>query len=126
MELMQLEMFVALVEERSVRKAAERVFRTQPAISISFKKLENEIGTALLEGPRRGGRKLTCAGEALYQCALQILGLRNEMLLRLKTYPPPTKVRPCVSGDRRESNDTTEIHHRDLSPILNAPSSQDI
>lgn len=31
MELMQLEMFVAVVEESSFQKAAERLFRTQPA-----------------------------------------------------------------------------------------------
>ena len=32
-ELMQLEMFVAVVEEQSFLRAAERVFRTQPAVS---------------------------------------------------------------------------------------------
>jgi DNA-binding transcriptional LysR family regulator len=89
MELMQLEMFVAVVEERSVRKAAERVFRTQPAISISMGKLANEIGTPLLEGPRRGGRELTEAGEVLYGYALQILALRDEAVSRVNAHPIP-------------------------------------
>ena len=40
MELMQLEMFVAVIEERSVQKAADRVCRTQPAVSIALRKLE--------------------------------------------------------------------------------------
>jgi Bacterial regulatory helix-turn-helix protein, lysR family len=42
-ELMQLEMFVAVAEERSFLRAAERVFRTQPAISIGIRKLEGEL-----------------------------------------------------------------------------------
>ena len=37
MELMQLEMFVAVVEEGSVHRAADRVCRTQPAVSIALK-----------------------------------------------------------------------------------------
>jgi LysR family hydrogen peroxide-inducible transcriptional activator len=52
MELMQLEIFVAVVEERSARKAADRVFRTQPALSIAIGKLEREVGFALLHRSR--------------------------------------------------------------------------
>lgn len=40
MEFQQLEMFVAVVEEGSVRRAAERVFRTAPAVSIAVRKLD--------------------------------------------------------------------------------------
>ena len=39
MELMQLEMFVAVLEEGSVCGAAECVFRTQPAVSNAINKL---------------------------------------------------------------------------------------
>ena len=49
MELMQLEMFVAVVEEGSVHGAADRVFRTQPAVSLAVLKLEKEIGGALFD-----------------------------------------------------------------------------
>ncbi|MGA7921236.1 MAG: LysR family transcriptional regulator [Candidatus Acidiferrales bacterium] len=52
MELMQLEMFVAVVEERSVGKAAARVHRTQPAVSIAIARLEGEIGVAVLDRSR--------------------------------------------------------------------------
>jgi DNA-binding transcriptional LysR family regulator len=84
MELMQLEMFVALVEEGSVRRAAERVYRTQPAVSIALTKLKQEIGTPLMEGARRSDRKLTKAGEVLYDYASRIIGLRNEALAFLR------------------------------------------
>jgi DNA-binding transcriptional LysR family regulator len=44
MELMQLEMFVAMVEEGSFHRAAARVFRTQPAVSMALRRLEQELG----------------------------------------------------------------------------------
>jgi DNA-binding transcriptional LysR family regulator len=84
MELMQLEMFVAVAEERSFLRAAERVFRTQPAVSIGLRKLEGRIGVPLLDRSYRRGGRLTPAGEVLYEYASRILGLRDEVLSVLK------------------------------------------
>jgi DNA-binding transcriptional LysR family regulator len=98
MELMQLEMFVAVVEERSVRRAAERVFRTQPAVSIAVNKLEREIGMPLLGGPRHKGRELTKAGEILYECASQILGLRDGVLSLLVREHRRSPGRLCIGA----------------------------
>ena len=78
---MQLEMFIAVVEERSVRKAAARVFRTQPAISIAIKKLENEMGIPLLDRSRQMDYRPTLVGKRLYDHAIRIVGLRNKALL---------------------------------------------
>jgi DNA-binding transcriptional LysR family regulator len=78
MELMQLEMFVAVVEEGSVRGAAERVFRTQPAVSIAVSKLEREFEAPLFDRSKRHEYRLTQVGEALYQHATRMLGLRSE------------------------------------------------
>src|SRR3984893_5659441 len=78
MELMQLEMFVAVVEEGSVRGAAERVFRTQPAVSIAVSKLEREFEAPLFDRSRRHEYRLTQAGEALYAQATRMLSLRSE------------------------------------------------
>jgi DNA-binding transcriptional LysR family regulator len=78
MELMQLEMFVAVVEEGSVRGAAERVFRTQPAVSIAVSKLEREFEAPLFDRSKRYEYRLTQAGEALYQHATRMLALRSE------------------------------------------------
>ena len=44
MDLLQLEHFLAVAEEGNFTRAAERVGRTQPAVSQSVKKLEDEIG----------------------------------------------------------------------------------
>lgn len=78
MELMQLEMFVAVVEEGSVHKAAKRVCRTQPAVSLAIRKLEDGIGASLFDRTQRQGYSLTQAGEALYGYASRILNLRSE------------------------------------------------
>jgi DNA-binding transcriptional LysR family regulator len=75
---MQLEMFVAVVEERSVGRAADRVSRTQPAVSIALRKLEDQIGTALLDRSRRRTYRLAAAGELLYECASRMIAIREE------------------------------------------------
>src|SRR5712671_6122249 len=80
MELTQLEMFVAVVEERSFLRAVERVFRTQPAVSIRLRKLEGRIGVPLLDRSHRRGGRPTPAGEVLYEYASRIIGLRDEGL----------------------------------------------
>ena len=75
---MQLEMFVAVVEEGSVRAAAERVLRTQPAVSIAMSKLEREFETPLFDRSRRHEYRLTQVGETLYNYATRMLNLRRE------------------------------------------------
>jgi len=49
MELTQLEFFVSVVEAGSFSKAALRVYRTQPAVSIAIRRLEEEIGAPLFD-----------------------------------------------------------------------------
>ncbi|WP_203136510.1 LysR family transcriptional regulator [Microbacterium sp. JZ31] len=64
MELRQLEIFVAVAEERSFTAAAARLFVVQSAVSAAIKSLERELGATLLE---RTSRRvdLTDAGAAL-------------------------------------------------------------
>lgn len=76
MEFKQLEMFVALADERHVQRAAERVFRTQPAVSMAIAKLEEEVGLSLFV--RSESFRLTPSGEILYAYAKQLLDLREE------------------------------------------------
>jgi DNA-binding transcriptional LysR family regulator len=81
---MQLEMFIAVIEERSVQRAADRVCRTQPAVSIALRKLEDQIGTALLDRSCRRAFRLTAAGELLYEFASRMIALRNEVMSTLR------------------------------------------
>ncbi|HJY85495.1 MAG TPA: LysR family transcriptional regulator [Candidatus Acidoferrales bacterium] len=78
MELMQLEMFVAVAEEGTVRKAAARVHRTQPAVSMALRKLEQEVRASLLDRSDRRDYRLTRAGRVLYDYATRMLDLRDR------------------------------------------------
>ncbi len=83
MEFRQLEMFVAVLEAGSVQRAAERVFRTSPAVSMAIRKLEDDVGVALFERAERGDFTPTQAGESLYRHARRLLRGRDEALLEL-------------------------------------------
>lgn len=78
MEFMQLKMFVAVVEEGSINKAADKVYRSQPAISIALRNLEVEIGSRLIDRSQRGDYQLTAAGEVLYSYATRLINLSDE------------------------------------------------
>ena len=80
MDLMQLEMFVATVEEGSVHKAARRVYRTQPAVSIALRKLEQQVGAPLFDRSNRNAYLLTDSGQTLFGYARRLLNLRDESL----------------------------------------------
>ncbi len=77
MDLVQLETFLAVAEERSFSRAAARLHRTQPAVSQAVAKLEAELGEALLERSFRDGT-LTDAGVVLRDYARKMLNLRTE------------------------------------------------
>ena len=80
MTLDAMKCFCALVETGSFRAAAERVFRSQPAVSQQMRSLEQEVGHTLVD--RRTGRP-TAQGEILYARARDILramdALQREM-----------------------------------------------
>jgi DNA-binding transcriptional LysR family regulator len=116
MEMMQLEMFVAVVEEGSVQGAAERVFRTQPAVSISVKKLEEEIGTTLLDRSHRNDYLLTEAGEVLYSYATRVLNLRKEAVAALDALKKVKQGQLCIGANESTNSyllpQLTEVFHK--------------
>lgn len=77
-----LRAFAVVAETSSFTKAGERLFRTQAAISMQIKRLEDRIGKPLfVRGPQ--GTKLTSAGELLIHYARRILLLNDEALANL-------------------------------------------
>jgi DNA-binding transcriptional LysR family regulator len=64
MELRQLEYFVAVAEERSFTRGAERAHVAQPGVSAQIRRLERELGEPLLDRSARTVR-LTAVGEAV-------------------------------------------------------------
>ena len=78
MELRHLRYFVAVVEEQSFTKAAEKLFIAQPPLSRQIQNLEQELEIQLFE---RGSRplKTTEAGQFFYQHAVKLLSNAEEV-----------------------------------------------
>jgi DNA-binding transcriptional LysR family regulator len=72
MLLSQLEAFVEIARTRTVSRAAERLFVTQPALTARLRKLEDDLSATLfIRTPR--GMKLTEAGDAFLPHAVRAL-----------------------------------------------------
>ena len=82
-EYFQMRCFVAVAEELSFRRAADRMNMTQPPLSRQVKLLEERINLRLLERSNRHVR-LTSAGESFYQSAIDILQRSEHAVLNAR------------------------------------------
>ncbi|MGH9519830.1 MAG: LysR family transcriptional regulator [Terriglobales bacterium] len=78
MNLADLETLLTVARERSFSRAAEKLHRTQPAISLAVKRLEDAAGEVLLDRASRQAR-LTPAGEVVARRAEQMLQQRGRL-----------------------------------------------
>lgn len=78
MDLAALQVFQMVANERSYSRAAEKLFRTQPAVSIAMRKLEDWVGQPLFVRGS-GARSLTDAGVLLLEYAERMLNMREEI-----------------------------------------------
>jgi DNA-binding transcriptional LysR family regulator len=78
MDLGELTVFLTVAKEGSFSRAAERLYRTQPAVSLAIRKLEDSLGQPLFV---RGARpvRMTDAGTLLREYAERLLNLRDEV-----------------------------------------------
>lgn len=80
MDFDQLETFLEVARHTSFSRAAEKRFRTQPAISSQIRSLEEEVGAKLFD--RSGGKvALTAAGKVFQQYAEQAIESRKNLLV---------------------------------------------
>lgn len=103
-----LRSFVTIIEVKSFTRAAERLLRTQSAISLQMKRLEEQLECRLFE---RGGRGVepTEAGTLLLGYARRILAANDELVGRM--------AEPLVEGDVRiGSPEAFATEH--LAPVL--------
>jgi len=79
MDFDQLETFLEVARLSSFSRAAEKRFRTQPAISAQIRALEEEIGARILD--RSGGKvSITAAGKLFQKYAEETLDARKAVL----------------------------------------------
>lgn len=78
MELYPLKVFLAVATEKSFSRAAEKMLRTQPAISLAVQRLEIELGEKLID---RSGTPpiLTDAGRIVAEYARRFENLESEL-----------------------------------------------
>lgn len=89
MQVRQLECFIAVAEELHFRRAAERLYLANAAVSQQIRALEKELGTCLFERTTRRVR-LTPSGALLLDRARTILSdLENLRSLPASVAAPP-------------------------------------
>jgi DNA-binding transcriptional LysR family regulator len=78
MELYPLQVFLTVATEKSFSRAAEKLLRTQPAISLALQRLEQELGEKLID---RSGKDLilTDAGRTVIDYARRFQSLQLEL-----------------------------------------------
>jgi DNA-binding transcriptional LysR family regulator len=82
-ELRHLRYFVAVAEAGTFTHAAERMFIAQPTLSQQIRRLEEMVGTPLLQR-RREGVRLTAAGAVLLEESRTILSLLDHGVRRTR------------------------------------------
>src|SRR5580765_1781005 len=78
MELYPLHVFLTIAAEKSFSRAAQKLLRTQPAVSLALQRLEVELGEKLID---RSAKELilTDAGRTVLDFAQRFESLRHEM-----------------------------------------------
>ncbi|SFR44420.1 LysR family transcriptional regulator [Litoreibacter janthinus] len=82
-EYFQMRCFVAVAEELSFRRAADRLNMTQPPLSRQIKILEERVNLRLLERSNRHV-SLTSAGESFYKSAVDIIQRSEHAVLNAR------------------------------------------
>src|SRR5258707_2602711 len=100
-ELRHLRYFVALADAGSFTHAAERMFIAQPTLSQQIRRLEEIVGTQLLQR-RREGLQLTKAGALLLDASRTVLSLVDHEVNRTRQAAGLARpdLRRCLPPDR--------------------------
>ena len=98
----QLRSFLAIVNSGSFTKAAERVQKTQSAVSMHIRRLEEQLGCALFVKQGRGAR-LTAEGESLIDFARRIIQVEAGAMAALSRKGLRGSARLGIPDDYAES-----------------------
>lgn len=122
MEIRQMQYLIAAVETKSLNKAAEILYTTQPNVSKVIRNLESELKVDILIRSSKG-IKLTPFGEHLYQYAKNIVKnseiikelAKNEVYLKLKiaSYPSNMIARNLADFYMKKRNDNLHVEFQE-------------
>jgi DNA-binding transcriptional LysR family regulator len=87
LDLDLLRSFVIIAEEKSFTRAAERVGRTQSAVSLQVQRLEGVLGQKLFDRGKGGSIDLTPQGQYLLDRAREILDLNDDIMKSIRAVP---------------------------------------
>ncbi len=121
--LRQLQIFESVAQTQSYTRAAERLFMTQPAVSMQMKQLEETVGLDLFE---RQGKKIvaTRAGEKLRKHANKIIGrfeiLHNSIAKLKKGQHEQIKISAATTANHFVTHMMAEFsrQHQDINITL--------
>nr|WP_298683576.1 LysR substrate-binding domain-containing protein [uncultured Dongia sp.] len=97
-----LDTFVCIIDAGGFARAEAALARSQPAISLQLRRLEDQFGQELLLR-HKGPIKLTKAGECLLPYARRILRLRDEATRELASAQSVQSVRVGIPSDFAQS-----------------------
>ena len=97
-----LRTFLAVSETGSFSKGAIRIFRSQSAVSLQIKQLENLLGQAVFQRHARGV-DLTTTGEKLRLTARNVVNLLDKSFGELKSNPLEGSIRVGIPDEFGET-----------------------
>ena len=109
LDLDLLRSFIAIAEEGSFTRAADRVGRTQSAISLQMQRLEGVLGQIVIIRGKGGSVELNQQGRYLLDRARELLALNDDVMRSMRAAPVHGTIRLGVAE---------ELSERHLSKIL--------
>jgi DNA-binding transcriptional LysR family regulator len=97
-----LRTFLAVAESGSFSHGAARIFRSQSAVSLQIKQLENTLGHAVFLRHAHGV-KLTSIGDKLLPTAQKVIGLLDEAVGQLRSNPLQGAIRIGIPNEYGDS-----------------------
>lgn len=104
LDLDLLRSFVIIAEELNFTRAADRVGRTQSAVSLQMQRLEGVLGQTILLRGKGGAVELNRNGQNLLVRAREILALNDDIMRSLKAEPVQGMVRFGIAEELTSRN----------------------
>ncbi len=104
LDLDLLRSFVAIAEEGSFTRAAERVGRTQSAVSLQMQRLEGALGQVVIVRGKGGNVELNQQGRYLLERARELLALNDQVMHTMRAAPVHGTIRIGLAEELSEQH----------------------